>query len=168
MNAIRMRPLLLLLFAAGTAVGAQSPTGTTGSPNEVSLFAESFAGGVQYLRRAGGALRVGLQLAAGPSEGVLLSEESSEELRSWATGYLAIGYRASNGFEAVVSPIGVAVVSGGDFAAAYPSGQLLLGVATGRLRLGSVLRVVRIAGANGGGDYRTEWIPLRVGITLGS
>jgi hypothetical protein len=168
MTAMRMRPLLLLLCAAGTAAGAQSPTGTKGSPNEVTLFAESFAGGVQYLRVVGGPWRLGVQLAAGPSEGVLLSEEGFEELRSWATGYLAIGYRAANGFEAVVSPIGVAVLSGSDFAAAYPSGQLLLGLGTGRLRIGSVLRVVRIAGGNGSGDYRTEWIPIRVGITLGS
>lgn len=153
--------LLAALLPAGSLI-AQAPRA-----NEVTLFAESFAGGVQYLRHLGGPWRLGVQVAAGPTEGVAVSDEPGDDARTWATGYLTLGFRSPGGLELLLSPIGAAAISGSDFATAYPSGQAQLGLATGRWRIGSVLRVVRIAGGYGSGTYWTEWVPLRVGIALG-
>ena len=153
---------LLAAFLPAGSLAAQAP-----SANEVTLFAESFAGGVQYLRHLGGPWRLGVQVGAGPTEGVTVSEEPGDNARTWATGYPTVGFRSPGGVELLLSPIGVAVISGSDFATVYPSGQLQLGLASGRFRVGSVLRVVRIAGGYGSGTYWTQWVPLRLGIALG-
>jgi hypothetical protein len=65
-----------------------------------------------------------------------------------------------------LSPIGAAAVIGDDFGTVYPAGQASLDLVRGRLRAGSAIRVVRIAGASGTGLYRTLWIPIRLGLVL--
>jgi hypothetical protein len=133
----------------------------------VTLVAEPIAVGVEVLGRIGATTRVGLTATGGPSETVNLGEALSRDYRTVVNGYVTIGLRVAPKVEALVSPIGVAVVTGDDFAAACPSAQAAFAVAAGRLRFGSGLRVVRIAGGNGTGDYWWQWIPVRIGIPLG-
>lgn len=160
-----MRTTLRLVLLSCTAVLA-APTFATGQ-GPVTLVAEPIAAGVEVLGRVGAATRLGITATAGPSETVNLEESWSRDYRTVLNGYATLGLRVTPSIEALISPIGVAVVTGDDFAAAYPSAQAALAVAAGRLRLGSGIRVVRIAGGSGTGDYWWQWIPLRIGVPLG-
>jgi hypothetical protein len=133
----------------------------------VTIVAEPIAVGVEVLGRVGSATRVGLTATAGPSETVNLGAARFRDYRTVVNGYATIGIRLAPPVEALISPIGVAVVTGDDFAAAYPSAQAALAVAAGPVRIGSGIRVVRVAGGSGGGDYWWQWIPIRIGVPLG-
>lgn len=159
--------LLAFLVIPPATLWAQGPEAGVVRPNEVTLFAEPAAGGAQYLYYLGQGWRGGVTVTAGPTYGVRVSKELSGDIRNWGSAYATIGFRTRGGIEANISPIGVAAIIGNDFGTVYPSGQGYLGVARGRLRAGSVLRVIRIAGGNGSGEYWTQWVPLRVGIVLG-
>lgn len=133
----------------------------------VTVVVEPIAAGVEILGRVGATTRLGLTATAGPSETVNVGADLARDYRTVVNGYATIGVRLGAGVEALLSPIGVAVVTGDDFAAAYPSAQAALAVAAGRIRVGTALRVVRIAGGNGTGDDWWQWVPLRIGVPLG-
>lgn len=135
--------------------------------SELTVLAEPWAGGVQYLYHFGGAVRAGAVLTAGPFGGVTIARGTSGRLREWATAYPVLSLRTTSGFEVELSPIGAALAIGDDFGAIYPSGQALVGLARGRLQLGSIVRVIRIAGGHGTGIGWWQWIPVRIGFTLG-
>jgi len=97
-----------------------------------------------------------------------LARGTSGPLREWATAYAAISVRSAAGAEVIVSPIGAALAVGDDFGAIYPTAQVQLGIARRRFRISSVVRVIRIAGADGSGTYWSQWIPVRIGYALGS
>ncbi len=156
---------VVALAISPIALRAQAPAPVR---NEVTLFGESLAGGVQYLRYLGQGWRAGVTAVVGPTYGVRVSKDISDDIRNWGSAYATIGFRTRHGIEADLSPIGVAAIIGNDFGTVYPSGQAYLGIVRGKLRAGSVLRVIRIAGGNGSGDYWTQWVPLRIGLTLGS
>lgn len=151
-------PFSLTLLASPETAAGQGP---------VTLVAEPIAAGVEVLGRVGGTTRLGLTATAGPSETVHLGTALGRDYRTVVNGYATVGLRVATNVEALVSPIGVAVVTGDDYAAAYPSAQAALAIAAGTLRLGSGIRVVRIAGSKGRGDYWWQWVPVRVGVPLG-
>lgn len=156
-------------FREGATPGRFEPQAGSPEPprHEWTVSAEPWAAGVQYLYQLGGPVRAGLAVTAGPFGGVTLARGTTGELREWATAYLAVGLRSTAGVEAILNPIGLAVVVGNDFGTVYPSAQGQLGIARRRLRLGSIVRVIRIAGGHGTGLYRWQWIPLRIGYAWG-
>jgi len=167
----RTRTVWLLTTILNTSMlagqhSSLAPPGTS-VRNEWSVFGESWAGGVQYLRLLGGPWRAGAAVGAGPFGGVTLARGTSGLLREWATAYMAISVRSDTGAEVIVSPIGAALAVGDDFGAIYPTAQVQLGLAKSRLRISSVVRAIRIAGGNRSGTYWSQWIPLRIGYALG-
>jgi len=167
---IRTVWLLTTVLSASVLAGQNASLAPRGAPvrNEFSVFGESWAGGIQYLRLLGGPWRAGAAVGAGPFGGVTLARGTSGALREWATAYVAISVRSSAGAEVIVSPIGVALAVGDDFGAIYPTAQVQLGIARSRLRISSVVRVIRIARGDGGGAYWSQWIPVRIGCAFGS
>jgi hypothetical protein len=160
--------LLLLALVCGpgaTGLGAQATAAPAARPNEVTVTAEPVAAGIQYLRAAG-RFRLGIGLTAGPVYGVVLGGPEFGRLREWATGYPVLGLRVSPNLEVVISPIGAALLGGDDFGAVYPSAQGGVVLGLGSIRVGSWVRVVRIAGGNGTGSYRVVWSPIRLGYAL--
>ena len=156
--------LTLACLPAGTGLGAQA-TASAARPNEVTVTAEPLAAGVQYLRSEGN-FRLGIGLTAGPVYGVVLGGPEFGRLREWATGYPVLGLRVSPNLEVVISPIGAALLGGDDFGAVYPSAQGGVVLGRGSIRVGSWVRVVRIAGGNGTGAYRVVWTPVRLGYAI--
>ncbi|HET9066597.1 MAG TPA: hypothetical protein VFN22_12325 [Gemmatimonadales bacterium] len=136
------------------------------SSHAVTLFAEPIAGGVEYLRSVGGAWHLGAGVGVGPSEGLNLGAAPSFDADPWATGYLTLAVRSARGMELALSPAGLIAIVASDFGVIYPSAQVQLSVGAGRFRLGTIVRTIRLAGPNGGSDWWTQWLPLRVGIRL--
>jgi hypothetical protein len=136
------------------------------SAQKVTVTAEPVAVGLQLLTK-GSSWRMGVSMTAGPLVGVEFNDADVSDAKNAATTFAAIVYRASR-VQLVINPIGAALVVGNDFSAVYPTGQLGLDALLGRWTLGTAVRTIRIAGPNGGADYWTHWIPLRVGFTLGS
>jgi hypothetical protein len=85
-----------------------------------------------------------------------------DDVRSWAGAWAVLGYRVKNGIRIHVAPVGAALAVGNDFSAVYPSGQAGLDIGPGRIRVGSALRVIRVAGPNGTGTWWTQWVPVRL------
>jgi GNAT superfamily N-acetyltransferase len=167
-GAARALSLLSLLCLSGaTGLGAQAavPAAPPVRPNEVTVTAEPLAAGVQYLR-ASGSFRLGIGLTAGPAYGVVLRRGEFGRLREWATAYPVLGFGVSQNLEVALSPIGAALLGGDDFGAVYPSAQAGVVLGLGAIRVGSWVRVVRIAGGNGTGIYRVVWTPIRLGYAL--
>jgi hypothetical protein len=135
--------------------------------HEFQLHAEPLAIGIRSATPIGKGWRVGPTLIAGPFEGVNLNESTVGDLQEILNGFLTFGYRFSPSAELVVSPIGASLGTGDDYAAVYPSAQAGLQVKVGGAWIGSDIRVIRIAMGNNQGRYWTQWIPLRVGLTLG-
>jgi hypothetical protein len=132
--------------------------------NEIAITAEPIAGGLRYLRGDPSGVRFGAGLTVGPLQGVTIAEAETGDLDEWATLHVLAGFGRGR-LRATAGP-GVALAIGDDFGALYPSGRLSLEWAAGRLRLGTVVKVLRIAGAYGRGDYWLRWIPVRVGIAF--
>ena len=150
-----------LIATPGFAL-CQSPVGA------VVLHIEPFALGVRCALSGGAHWGIGPQLIVGPVQGVTVgSRQDSGDLKVWASAYLSVTGAIGSRLKLVVAPLGAAAVVGNDFAVIYPAGQLGIDYRVDRLLVGSDLRVTRIAGSNGSGDYWVQWIPLRVGITLG-
>jgi hypothetical protein len=154
-----LRPLAAALLLLPALAGAQSR-------GEVSLFAETVAGGVQYLHGVGPSLFLGAAVGFGPSEGVDIKGLPFRDVDPWATGYLNLAVRTPCGVELSLSPVGAIVVIGDDFGVVYPSAQAQLSARLGRFRLGTIVRTIRVAGANDSAEWWTQWIPLRLGFTL--
>jgi len=132
--------------------------------HELALHGEPIAVGARYSFAAGSRWRIGPSLTVGPFEGVTLRRGQSGELKEWATTYATVSFAPAERVELILSPIGAALAVGDDFSSVYPTAQL--GIQTGGQRwvLGTDLRVMRIAGANGTGHYWLQWVPLRLGI----
>jgi GNAT superfamily N-acetyltransferase len=157
--------LALLCLPGPTGLGAQATAAPVSRPNEVTVTAEPLAAGIQYLR-ASGAFRLGIGLTAGPVYGLVLGGPEFGRLREWATAYPVLGLQVSPGLTVAFSPIGAALLGGDDFGAVYPSAQAGAVLALGAIRVGSWVRVVRIAGGDGTGSYRAVWTPIRLGYAL--
>jgi hypothetical protein len=160
---MRFTPAALLLTLLPTApIAAQAQ-----ERHEFQLHVEPVAVGIRSATPIGKGWRVGPTLIAGPFEGVDLNESTSGDLQEVLNGFLTFGYRFTPAAELVISPIGASLGTGDDYAAIYPSAQAGLQVKVGRAWIGSDIRVIRIAEGNNQGTYWTQWIPLRVGLTLG-
>jgi len=151
--------------ALGTVPLAAQSMRDQATRNEVTLTVEPLAAGVRYLRGARAGFRFGAGLTVGPLHGVTLAEAETGNLDEWATAHVLAGYRWNNGLQLAAGP-GVALALGDDFGALYPSGEVSIEAASGRLRLGTVVTAMRIAGSYGTGDYWVRWIPVRVGIAF--
>jgi GNAT superfamily N-acetyltransferase len=156
---------LLLLSLGAAGLGAQATPAPASRPNELTLTAEPVAAGIQFLRGAG-SVRLGIGLTAGPVYGVVIRRGEFGRLREWATAYPVLALRVSPGLTVALSPIGAALLGGDDFGAVYPSAQGGLVLGSGAIRVGSWVRVVRIAGGEGTGNYRVVWTPIRLGYAL--
>ena len=167
-GAVRALLLLALVLGPGArGLGAQAPPGESRAvrPNEVTVAAEPLAGGIQYLHGFG-SFRLGLALTAGPAYGVVLRRGEFGRLREWATAYPVLGVRVGPNLEVALSPIGAALLGGDDFGAVYPSAQGGVVLGLGSIRVGSWIRVVRVAGGEGTGIYRVVWTPVRLGYAM--
>ena len=149
---------LLLLMLKSTAVFAQQTRSS-----EISLFVEPLAVGSQLL--LGRSFAVGAAVSGGPMTGIDLSDTELRDTDALAAAQLVVAL-GSPRVRLLLSPIGAALLNGGDFSAVYPSGQVGLDIARGRWRFGTHLRVIRIAGTNNTADYWAAWLPLRIGYTL--
>ena len=136
------------------------------SAQEVTVTAEPFAVGVQ-LASKGSPWRIGASMTAGPLVGVEFNDTDVTDAKNAATAFAAIIYRPSK-LQIVVNPIGAALIVGNDFSSVYPAAQLGADAVLGRWTVGTAVRTIRIAGPNGGADYWTHWIPVRVGLVLGA
>lgn len=156
---------LLVLSLGATGLTAQGTAVPASRPSELTVTAEPVAAGIQYLRGSG-SFRVGIGLTAGPVYGVVLGGPEFGRLREWATAYPVVELRVSPSLAVALSPIGAALLGGDDFGAVYPSAQggVLMGL--GSIRVGSWVRVVRIAGGDGTGSYRVVWTPIRLGYAM--
>jgi hypothetical protein len=132
--------------------------------NELAVTVEPIAGGAQYLHSFGSRVQFGAVLTLGPVYGVWFSPS---EIRDWGAAYPVLAVRVSPALRVLLSPIGGAISLGNDFGTVYPSAQGGLEVTTGPIRIGSLVRVIRIAGGNGSGTYRTRWIPIRASYAFG-
>ena len=157
--------LALVIGAGATRLGAQAAATPASRPNEATVTAEPLAGGIQY-SRGSGSFRLGLGLTAGPVYGVVLRRGEFGRLREWATAYPVLGVRVAPNLELSLSPIGAALLGGDDFGAVYPSAQGGVVLGLGSIRVGSWIRVVRIAGGEGTGIYRVVWTPIRLGYAM--
>lgn len=165
-GAARALTLLTLACLPGAAgLGAQEAISRTARPNEMTVTAEPLAAGIQYLH-AWGSFRLGIGVTAGPAYGVVVRRGEFGRLREWATAYPVLGFRVSRNLEMALSPIGAALLGGDDFGAVYPSAQGGVVLGLDPIRVGSWVRVVRIAGGNGTGNYRVVWTPIRLGYAL--
>jgi len=156
---------LLLLSLGATGLSAQASAVPASRPDELTVTAEPLAAGIQYLRAAG-SFRLGIGVTAGPVYGVVLGGPEFGRLREWATAYPVVGLRVSPSLTVALSPIGAALLGGDDFGAVYPSAQGGLVLGSGSIRVGSWVRVVRIAGGDGTGSYRVAWTPIRLGYAM--
>lgn len=164
------RALMALVFAglpgaAGLGAQATASAAPAARPNEVTVTAEPVAAGIQYLH-ASGSFRLGIGVTAGPAYGVVLRRGEFGRLREWATAYPVLGFGVAPNLEVALSPIGAALLGGDDFGAVYPSAQGGVVLGLGTIRVGSWVRVVRIAGGNGTGIYRVVWTPIRLGYAM--
>jgi hypothetical protein len=145
------------------------PTRGVGQSSEFLLHLEPVAIGVHYAVAAGKGWRVGPQLIVGPFHGISVRPQATREPMNWASAFVSVRYPVGARAVLALAPLGATLVVGGDFAAVYPSGQVGgdYRVGAGRVRIGSDLRVIRIAGPNDTGDYWMQWVPLRIGVVLG-
>ncbi len=157
---MRVPTVVSLLLAATAGAGlSQTP------PTSVELHAEAVAGGAAFTWVASSAWSFGMDVSAGKHIGVDVAEVS-EDLETLLSGYVAVRWTPDTAWQVMLSPIGFAGVIGNDFGTVYPSARLGISRFFSRLGAGTELRVVRIAGGNGTGDYWIEWSPLRISIRL--
>ena len=165
-GAVRALLFLALVIGSGASgLGAQAAAAPASRPNEVTVTVEPLAGGIHYLHGFG-SFRLGLGLTAGPAYGVVLRRGEFGRLREWATAYPVLGVRVASNLEVALSPIGAALLGGDDFGAVYPSAQGGVVLGLGSIRVGSWIRVVRIAGGESTGIYRVVWTPIRLGYAM--
>jgi hypothetical protein len=127
-------------------------------PDEIAVTVEPIAGGAQFLHSFGSRVQLGAVLTLGPVYGVWFSDS---DIRDWGAAYPVLAVRVSPAVRVLLSPIGGAISIGNDFGTVYPSAQGGLELTTGPVRVGSLVRVIRVAGGHGSGTYLARWIPVR-------
>lgn len=143
------------------------PAPPVAAQSGVTISLEAAALGARWLHPVGGGWAAGVEAALGPRFGVRLAGDELDGARTWASASLTFASSSAGGVRGRVSPIGAALVVGNDYAALYPAAEAGAETEYGRLRAGSGVRVLRVAGANGTGEWRAWWVPLRLGYTLG-
>ena len=129
------------------------------------LTAGPATGGVEYIA-AGRSLGFGGYIQVGPEYALELSDvDERDVVRTWAAAGPVLSYSA-NPWRLMASPIGAALAVGDDFGTVYPAGHAGVEYALGRVRLATLIRVVRAAGPYNTGVYWTTWAPLRVALRL--
>jgi hypothetical protein len=149
--------LAVLMLAVAAPCSAQTS----------SITVEPVAVSLRYLPAAlGASVRAGVEVMAGPQYAVNVNDAVTRDARSWAGAYATVQLRSSAGLSVNVSPAGVALVVGNDYAAAYPSAQLGVEYGRGRVSFGTLVRVIRVPTVNSSATYWTRWVPLRVSYSL--
>ena len=154
--------LLTLILTRPSAAQDRSIDGA----NHFVLHGAPLTLGFSYARSITRTWEVGLGVTGGKHLGVTLASEDSDALDVWVGAYLQVAVHVVPRVALVARPIGVAALTGGDFGAAYPSAGAGLEYRLSRLRLGTDLQVIRIAGGNGSGDYWLRWLPARLSVRL--
>lgn len=157
---MKVLTVVVMLLAAIPGDGhSQTP------PTSVELHAEAVAAGAAFTWIASSAWSFGVDVSVGKHIGVDVAEVS-EDLETLVSGYVAVRWTPDTAWQVMLSPIGFAGAAGNDFGTVYPSARLGISHFFSRLGAGTELRVVRLAGGNGTGEYWIEWSPLRVSIRL--
>ncbi len=136
------------------------------NPNQFVLHAGPLTLGLSYARSINQAWEVGLAATGGKHLGATVSREHLGDLDVWMSAYPQLAVQAIPHTVLVARPIGVVVLTGGDFGAAYPSAGGGIEYRLARLRFGTDIQVIRIAGPNGTGEYWVRWLPARIAMTL--
>ena len=160
---VRPLPFFIAFFIA--AVSSANECLSQASPAAVELHAEALAVGAAFTVPLSSAWSVGIDVSVGKHLGVDVTDEGAG-IDTYATGYVAVRWTPDANWQAVISPIGFAGIVGNDFGTVYPSARVGLSIFWSRLGVGSELRVVRIAGGNGSGDYWVQWSPVRLALRL--
>lgn len=167
---MRSPTLSMLVFAMllGSQQPAQSQTVETTplNPNQLVLHGSPVMLGLAYDRTLSQTWEAGLLAMGGKQLGVTLSSEDTDNLDVWMNANLQLGLKVTPSFALVVRPIGVVVLSGDDFSAAYPSTSGGVEYRLRGFRFGSDVAVIRIAGVDGTGEYWVRWLPARIAFRL--
>jgi len=131
------------------------------------VHAEPFAAGIDAGIGLSDFFTLGVDLTVGPTQTVdvqSLENQSGADLYSSANIMLRLNL--SSLFQVMIEPLGASFVVGNDWSQMYPSAALGVQFSRHRIRLVSMIRVVRVAGGHGSGDYWVAWVPLRIGYRL--
>ena len=155
-----------LVILVGLVTAAAAPEGASqGTSASVEIHAEALAVGAELTLPVAAAWSVGGEVSVGKHLSVAVTDAGAG-LDTYATGYLALRWTPDAAWQVVLSPIGFAVVVGNDFGTAYPSARLGMSRFLGHWGIGTEVRVVRIAGGGGSGDYWIQWAPVRLAVRL--
>lgn len=151
--------LMMIMLLSAPESKAQEEVGI------VELHVEALAGGATFTFPAGSEWSLGVDFSAGKHLGVDVLEVD-DDIDLFGVGYAVVSWRPDPSWQVSLSPAGLAAVAGNDFTAVYPSGRLGIGHFWGQFGVGTEFRVVRIAGANGTGEYWMHWAPVRVSMRI--
>jgi len=169
-----MRRTVFLMFVLTTAqvcpafsAVAQIRDGAGGnSPNQIVLQAGVLTLGLSYARSINRVWEVGLAATGGKHLGATITREHLGDLDVWISTYAQLAVRVVPQTFLIAQPIGVVVLTGEDLSAAYPSVGGGIEYRLERLRFGTDVQVIRIAGPNGAGEYWVRWLPARIAVIL--
>lgn len=160
-----MRTVLSLGLITSTILLAAPASKAQEDVGIVELHAEALAAGATLTLPAGSEWSVGIEISGGNYLGLDLLQVD-DELTLVGVGYPVLSWRPDARWQVSLGPIGFAAVIGNDFGAFYPSGRLGVGYFPGRLGIGTELRMVRIAGGFGTGEYWLHWSPVRLSFRI--
>ncbi len=155
----RLPVILFLLSVVSAAPECVSQV----SPGFVEVHVEAVAVGAALVVPVGGAWSVGGDVSVG-KHAVVNVTDAGAGIDTYATGYLGLRWTPDAAWQLALSPLGAAVVVGNDFGTAYPSARLGISRFWRRVGIGTEVRLVRIAGGGGSGDYWVQWVPVRVAV----
>jgi len=135
-------------------------------PNQIVLNASPVTLGLSYARSIGRAWEAGVTVTGGKHLGATITREHTGDLDIWLSAYGELAVQVVPHTFLIARPIGVVGLTGGDFGAAYPSAGGGIEYRLARLRFGTDIHVIRIAGPNGTGEYWVRWLPGRIAIAL--
>jgi len=169
-----MRSLLVLMFVfavpqTGEALSASVP-GRDGAvsnpPSQIVLHAGPLTLGLSYARSINRVWEAGVTATGGKHLGATITREHAGDLDVWMSAYAQVAAQIVPHTVVIARPIGVVVLTGGDFSAAYPSAGGGIEYRLARMRFGTDVQVIRIAGPNGTGEYWVRWLPARIAVAL--
>jgi len=169
-----MQPLLVLTFVFAVAQTTQALSASVpvrdstvdNPPNQIVLHASPLTLGLSYARSINRVWEAGVTVTGGKHLGTTITREHAGDLDVWMSAYGQLAVQVVPHAVLTARPIGVVVLTGGDFGAAYPSAGGGIEYRLARLRFGTDMQVIRIAGPNGTGEYWVRWLPARIAVAL--
>jgi len=150
-----------------SSASAQIRHGAVSSPpSQFVLHVSPLTLGLSYTRSINRLWEVGVIATGGKHLGATVTRDHVGDLDIWISTYGHLAAQVVPHTVLIARPIGVVVLTGGDFSAAYPSAGGGIEYRLARLRFGTDVQIVRIAGPNGTGEYWVRWLPARIAVTL--